>query len=65
MTIKLAYTITEAAEASGLGEFQIKQAIRAGTLRTKVSEGSTEKKVGKRVILRSALESYLEGLADG
>lgn len=62
---KLAYTILEAAAETGLGEFQIKQAIRAGTLRTKVSEGSTEKKVGKRLILHTALEAYLEGLVDG
>lgn len=62
---KLAYTIQEAAAESGLGEFQIKQAIRAGTLRTKVSEGSTDKKVGKRLILHSALTAYLEALMDG
>lgn len=62
---KLAYTIPEAAAETGLGVFQIKKAIQSGKLRTKVSEGSTDKKVGKRLILRGELEKYLEGLVDG
>jgi len=62
---KLSYSVAEAAAATGLGEFQIRKAIKSGRLRTKLSEGSTDRKVGKILILRAALEDYLEKLADG
>jgi len=66
MTVKLAYTIPEAVDATGLGERQIRDAIRAGRLRTKRTGTDKDgEPAGKHVILHSALEAFLEGLADG
>lgn len=65
MTARLSYSLADAAEATGLSRSHLDRAIREGLLRTKTTKlDDNEKAVGKRVILASALESYLEGLPD-
>lgn len=62
---RLAYSLAEAAEATGLSRSHLDRAIKAGELRTKTTKlDADERPVGKRVILASALQAYLEGLAD-
>lgn len=62
---RLAYSLAEAAEATGLSRSHLDRAIKAGELRTKTTKLDVdEKPVGKRVILASELQAYLEGLAD-
>lgn len=62
---KLSYTLDEAATATGLSKRHLQSEIRLGRLRTKTTKlDADEKPVGRRLILASALESYLEGLAD-
>lgn len=65
MTARLSYSLADAVEATGLSRSHLDRAIREGLLRTKTTKlDDNEKAVGKRVILASALESYLEGLPD-
>jgi hypothetical protein len=62
----LSFSIAGAAEATGLSESHLDRAIKAGLLRVKrSSEDETGNPTGKRVILASALEDYLEALPDG
>lgn len=68
--MKLAYTVPEAAEQSGLGERQIREAVKSGQLRHKrtgefTSGPNKGEPAGKILILHSALEAYLEALVDG
>jgi hypothetical protein len=63
--MKLAYDLPEAAEATGLSEDSIKQAIRRGDLKGKRSARNADGDgVGKYLIQRTALEAWLDGLAD-
>lgn len=65
MSGRLAYSLADAAEATGLSRSHLDRAIREGLLRTKTTKlDGDEKPVGKRVILASALTAYLEGLPD-
>lgn len=63
--MKLAYTRQEAAEACGVSEDTIKKAINAGALKAKRS-GKTDDGdgVGKYLITTTALNAWLEQLAD-
>ena len=67
MTARLAYSLADAAEATGLSTSHLDRAIKAGKLRTKVTKLDADEKVArgaKRVILASELEAYLDGLPD-
>jgi hypothetical protein len=65
MSARLAYSLTEAADATGLSRSHLDRAIKTGHLRTKTTKlNGDEKPVGKRVILARDLEAYLEGLDD-
>lgn len=62
---RLAYSLADAAETTGLSQRHLKRAIAAGLLRTKTTKlDADEKPVGKRVILAAELQAYLDGLAD-
>lgn len=61
----LAYSIQGAAEASGLSVSALDRAIRAGKLRAKSSsEDADGNPNGKRIILATELQAYLDGLVD-
>lgn len=66
MTAKLAFSVREAAEATGLSQRHLDRAIAAGDLRAKLS--SPQKKDaargGKRLILATELQRYLSDLTD-
>lgn len=61
---KLAYSITEAIAASGLSRGTIERAIAAGDLEARASTPKKQDAAhgGKRVILASELQRYLESL---
>jgi hypothetical protein len=62
---KLAYSLFEAAEATGLSEDSLKQAIRRGDLKAKRSARSEDGDgVGKYILTATALNAWLDGLAD-
>lgn len=67
---KLAYTITEAAEATGVNARRIRRAIRAAELRakwsgTKVSgPGAGVDGAGKLLIQHAELARWVDGLVD-
>lgn len=65
---QLAYDKREAAEACSVSEDTIKKAIASGALKAKRSGRKDDKPnghgVGKYLITRAALESWLDGLAD-
>lgn len=64
-TPKLSYSIAEAAEATGLSESHLRKEVKEGRLRVKASSFNDDgKPVGRRVVLASALQDYLEGLKD-
>lgn len=61
----LAYSIQSAAAASGLSVSALDRAIRSGKLRAKSSsEDDDGNPNGKRLILASELQAYLDGLVD-
>lgn len=66
--MKLAYTLPEAAEACGVSEDTLKKAIRKGTLKGKRSGREGDRPdgegVGKYIVTTSALNAWLEQLAD-
>lgn len=65
--MKLAYSVKEAAEATGLSATHLDTAIRTGDLkarRTKKDEETGEVS-GKRLILTADLEAYLNALPEG
>lgn len=65
MTIKLALTIPEAAEACGVGRDTIRRAIKDGALKAKFQSRNKEGKgVGKHLVTVKALEAYVDGLPD-
>lgn len=65
MSARLAYSLTQAAETTGLSRAHLDRAIRDGKLRTKTTKlNEKDEPVGKRVILASALQAYLDGLPD-
>jgi len=63
---KLAYSVDEAAEATGLSRRHLDRAIAAGDLAAKLSSPKKKDAArgGKRVILASELERYLSELVD-
>lgn len=62
---RLSYSLHDAVAATGLSRSHLDRAIREGLLRTKTTKlDDKEKAVGKRVILASELQAYLEGLPD-
>lgn len=65
MTVKLAYTIDEASAATGLSRTHLKREVKEGRLKSKTTKlNDKDEPVGRRLILASALEAYLEGLDD-
>jgi hypothetical protein len=64
--MKLAYSVQEAAAASGLSTRQLDRAIAAGDLSAKLSSPKKKDAArgGKRLILAAELERYLSELAD-
>jgi hypothetical protein len=65
VSTKLAYSLLEAADATGLSEDSLKQAIRRGDLKAKRSARSEDGDgVGKYILTASALNAWLDGLAD-
>lgn len=62
---KLSYTLTEAAEATGVSEDTLKGAIRRGDLRAKRSSKNDDGDgVGKYLLTTAALTAWLDSLAD-
>lgn len=66
MTIKLSFSVAEAVVATGLSKSHLDRAIESGALKAKTS---SEKKRdashgGKRLILATELERYLNDLPD-
>lgn len=62
---KLAYTLDEAAAATGLSKTHLKREVKEGRLRTKTTSlNEQDVPVGRRLVLAHELEAYLEGLAD-
>jgi excisionase family DNA binding protein len=66
MTLKLALTIPEAAEACGVDDSRIRRAIHGGELKAKRSglKANGVDGAGKLLIRPVDLESWLDGLAD-
>lgn len=65
MTIRLALTIPDAAEACGVTDKAIRTAIRTGHLRAKrQSKDADGNGIGKYLIPVAALEAWLDSLAD-
>lgn len=62
---RLAYSMTEAAAATGLSVSHLERAIKDGELRSKVTRLRADgKTAGKRIILSRDLQAYLDGLVD-
>lgn len=66
MTTKLAFSVDEAAAATGLSKRHLDRAIAAGDLAAKLSSPKKKDAIrgGKRVILAAELERYLSELVD-
>lgn len=68
MTTTLAYSLTNAAEASGLSRSTLHRAIKAGTLRAQTTELDAETgrpKRGARIVIQAdALKAYLDALPE-
>jgi hypothetical protein len=64
---KLAYSIREAVEATGLSSTHLDTAIRKGLLKARrtIKDPQTGVVGGKRVILAADLAAYLENLPEG
>lgn len=66
MNVKLAFSVKEAAESTGLSASHIDRAIRAGELRIRRTKKTPDGDVaGNRVILAADLEAYLAALPEG
>ncbi|MDF1603358.1 helix-turn-helix domain-containing protein [Nocardioides sp. YIM 152315] len=61
---RLAYTRKEAAEMCGVSEDTLRRAKNRGALKAKRLTEDEERKGGKELYTRAALEAWLEGLAD-
>lgn len=61
--MKISYSIRSAAEATGLSETRIKQAIHSGELAARRSAITEDgEPAGKYVILHADLEAFINGL---
>lgn len=66
MNVKLAFSVREAAAATGLSASHIDRAIRAGELKIRrTKKTDTGDVAGNRVILATELEAYLAALPEG
>lgn len=66
MNVKLAFSVKEAAQATGLSASHIDRAVRAGHLKIRRTKKSDNGEVaGNRVILAADLEAYLAALPEG
>lgn len=64
--VKLAFSVKEAAAATGLSASHIDRAIRAGELRIRRTKKQDNGEVaGNRVILAADLDAYLAALPEG
>lgn len=62
-TPKLAFTVEEAAEATGLSKTHLRSEMNAGRLASRsTSFNAKDEPVGRRLILARDLEAYLENL---
>jgi hypothetical protein len=62
---RLAYSMADAVEATGLSRSHLDRAIRDGQLRSRTTKlDKKQRAVGKRVILARDLEAYLESLEE-
>jgi hypothetical protein len=67
MTTKLAYSVAEAAAATGLSKSHIYELIHAGTIAAKTSrpkKNADASHGGKLLILAAELSRYIESLVD-
>lgn len=65
MTERLAFTLQDAADATGLSKSHFDRAIRAGQLRAKRSNKTKDGEgTGRLLILAADLRAYLDALAD-
>lgn len=64
MITKLALTVPEAAEATGISQTSLKRAIATGDLRARAMSVREDGRASKRVVLTSDLQAYLEALPD-
>lgn len=65
MTTRLAYSLAQAAETTGLSRRFLEGAIKEGKLRSKTTRlDADDKPSGRRLILASELQAYLDGLPD-
>jgi hypothetical protein len=66
MTEKLAYSVAEAAVATGLSVAYLNEAIKVGTLsaRTTTKRGENKSRNGKRVIFATELKRFLSEMEE-
>lgn len=65
--MRLSYSLAQAAAETGLSVSHFDEAIRAGRLKaktTKARNGDESSRNGKRIILATELQRYLESLED-
>lgn len=64
---KLSYSIKEAVEATGLSATHLDTAIRTGKLRSRrtIKDDATGVVGGKRLVLATDLQAYLDALPEG
>lgn len=66
MNVKLAFSVKEAAAATGLSASHIDRAIRSGHLRIRRTKKTDDGDVaGNRLILAADLDAYLAALPEG
>jgi hypothetical protein len=63
-TDRLAYSLTDASEVTGLSRTVLDRAIKDGLLKSKVTGWRGDGKAGKRIVLARDLQAYLDGLED-
>lgn len=62
---RIAYTISEAADSTGVSERTIERAINAGALKAKKTSRNTDgDPVGKRLVSARALADWFDSLPD-
>jgi excisionase family DNA binding protein len=65
VNVKLAFSVREAAQATGLSASTIDRAIRAGKLRIRRTTEKDGEVSGSRLILAADLDAYLAALPEG
>lgn len=61
---RLAYSLADAAEVTGLSRTVLDRAIKDGLLKSKVTSWRGDGKAGKRIVLAKDLVAYLDSLEE-